>query len=69
VSALAWDQWERDHQYADWGYEYETPDDPPTLPESPVCVCGCSEECHDLIGPTTECLECDECPRFREVKS
>jgi hypothetical protein len=32
-----------------------------------LCECGCSGEAHDLIGELGECLECDDCLRYRPV--
>jgi hypothetical protein len=46
--------------------EYGVPARGP-LPSLPVCECGCGEECHDGIGELPECLECDDCRRYRPV--
>jgi hypothetical protein len=35
----------------------------------PKCAtCGCSGECHDLIGEMGECLECDDCRHYVELR-
>ncbi len=39
----------------------------PPWARTDVCECGCGLEAHDLIGELGECLECDDCRRYRPV--
>jgi hypothetical protein len=57
---------ENARRIAGYNGEYGVPDRGPQ-PSTGACECGCGLECHDLIGELGECLECDDCRRYRPV--